>query len=86
MTDLTPQAARRYRRAAAFLIHWRAADKDLGAEGAAEVLGDLGDDPGALTGVLCAVAELAWRMADEPDPGEYLRRVAAKAAVDEVSA
>jgi hypothetical protein len=90
MTTLSPQAGRRYKLAAAFLLHWR--DDDLGTEGALEVLheaerGDL--DGTALAGLLCAVAALFWEGPasgdSEPAALEYLRRVAARAAVDEVS-
>ncbi len=86
-----PETGRRFRRAAAFLLHWH--DKDsISAKGVVEILNEAGTGAGEgnwqeTDGFICAVAELAWNMAKIPDPesaGEYLRAVARHAAMDKV--
>jgi len=85
-----PETARRFRRAAAFLLHWH--DKDtISSQGVLEILNEAGigydgEDWEIAAGFICAVAELAWNMARAPglEAAEgYVRGVAADAALDE---
>lgn len=83
-----PETARRFRRAAAFLIHWQ---NKAGGEGEVAILREVDDandeDGMSMAAFVCALAELAWRMAQAPDQEDaerYIREVASQAALDEV--
>jgi hypothetical protein len=89
-TPPKPETARRFRRAAAFLLHWRGKDA-ISTEGVVEILNEAGvgydgEDWETAAGFICAVAELAWNMARAPGLAAaegYVRGVVADAALDE---
>lgn len=86
-----PETGRRFRRAAALLLHWHD-HSGVTAQGVVEILNEagIGADGGdwqEQAGFVCALAELAWQMARTPDQEAavaYLRVVTARAALDEV--